>query len=50
MDLQDQLKNIFPDHKFSDSSTDETKTSNYSHSQFNPLICKYEKETADLQS
>ena len=43
MDLQDQLKNIFPDHKFSDSSTDETKTSNYSHSQSNPLICKYEK-------
>ena len=43
MDLQDQLKNIFPDHKFSDNSTDETKTSNYSHSQSNPLICKYEK-------
>ena len=43
MDLQDQLKNIFPDHKFSESSTVETKTSNYSHSQSNPLICKYEK-------
>ena len=43
MDLQDQLKNIFPDNKFSESSTDETKTSNYSHSQSNPLIRKYEK-------
>ena len=43
MDLQDQLKNIFPDYKFSESSTVETKKSNYSHSQPNPLICKYEK-------
>ena len=43
MDLQDQLKNIFPDYKFSESSTVETKISNYSHSQSNPLICKYEK-------
>ena len=43
MDLQEQLKNIFPDHKFLESSIAETKTSNYSHSQSNPLICKYEK-------
>ena len=43
MDLQDQLKNIFPDHKISESSSVESKISNYSHSQSNPLICKYEK-------
>ncbi len=43
MDLQDQLKNIFPDHKVSEISAVESKTSNYSHSQSNPLICMYEK-------
>ena len=43
MDLQDQLKNIFPDHKISESSSVESKISDYSHSQLNPLICKYEK-------
>ena len=43
MDLQEQLKNIFPEHKISESSSVESKILNYSHSQPNPLICKYEK-------
>ena len=43
MDLQEQLKNIFPNHKISESSTVESKTLNYTHSQSSPLICKYEK-------
>ena len=40
MDLQDQLKNFFPDHKLTDNnySTDEVK-----QSQDEPIICKYEK-------
>ena len=43
MDLQDQLKNRFPDHKLLEISAVESKTSSYSHSQSSPLICKYEK-------
>jgi translation initiation factor 1 len=40
MDLKDQLKNFFPDHKLTDNnySTDEVK-----QSQDEPIICKYEK-------
>ena len=40
MDLQNQLKNFFPDHKLTDNnySTDEVK-----QSQDEPIICKYEK-------
>ena len=43
MDLQDQLKNIFPNHTISDDKVIESNTSSYSHSQNNPLFCKYEK-------
>jgi len=40
MDLQDQLKNLFPEHKLTKTSysTDEIKKS-----QEEPIICKYEK-------
>ena len=40
MDLKDQLKKFFPDHKLTDNnySTDEVK-----QSQDEPIICKYEK-------
>jgi|TARA_B110000908_G_C9794257_1_gene245767 translation initiation factor 1 len=40
MDLQDQLKNLFPEHKLSEInySNDEVK-----RSQEEPIICKYEK-------
>lgn len=40
MDLKDQLKKNFPDHKLTDNnySTDEVK-----QSQDEPIICKYEK-------
>ena len=40
MDLQDQLKNLFPEHKLTETSysTDEIKKS-----QEEPIICKYEK-------
>lgn len=42
MDLQDQLKNLFPDHipeKTADETTDETGI----WMQDEPIICKYEK-------
>tara|TARA_B110000483_G_scaffold188660_1_gene223673 strand:+ start:461 stop:784 length:324 start_codon:yes stop_codon:yes gene_type:complete len=40
MDLKDQLKNLFPEHKLTDTSysTDEIKKH-----QEEPIICKYEK-------
>ena len=43
MDLQDQLRNYFPDHKFSEKTSSIQKKANISHTQINPLICKYEK-------
>ena len=43
MDLQDQLRNIFPDHKFSENTSSVQKKATISHTQINPLICKYEK-------
>ena len=42
MDLQDQLKNLFPDHK--PTKTEEVKTdTNGIWMQDDPIICKYEK-------
>ncbi|MGY8919021.1 MAG: translation initiation factor [Flavobacteriales bacterium] len=45
MDLQDQLKNFFPDHKLTDTnySTDDVK-----QPQDEPIICKYEKRKGKL--
>ena len=40
MDLQDQLKNFFPDHKLTDTIYSTDKNKKY---QDEPLICKYEK-------
>ncbi|MEM1002002.1 MAG: translation initiation factor [Bacteroidota bacterium] len=43
MDLQDQLKNLFPDHE---PETDTSNTNEIDHAiwiQDDPLICKYEK-------
>ena len=43
MDLQDQLKNLFPDHKAEPSSdTSEDSQSNL-WLQDDPILCKYEK-------
>jgi translation initiation factor 1 len=42
MDLQDQLKNIFPEHIPSESSEDIKKASGI-WIQDDPIICKYEK-------
>ena len=42
MDLQDQLRNYFPDHKFSEKTSSIQKKANISHTQINPLICKYQ--------
>ena len=42
MDLQDQLKNLFPDHKTS-VSVDSKKVSKGIWMQDAPIICKYEK-------
>jgi len=40
MDLQDQLKNLFPDHKF-EKKVEEPKSNVWLQDE--PLICKYEK-------
>lgn len=40
MDLQDQLKNLFPDHKFEEKKTIEKPDI---WLQDEPLLCKYEK-------
>ncbi len=42
MDLQEQLKNLFPDHKAS-KSTIETSKKDSIWLQDDPIICKYEK-------
>jgi len=42
MDLQDQLKNLFPDHKESES-IEETNREESIWLQDDPIICKYEK-------
>lgn len=39
MDLRDQLKNLFPEHKESDDALAEEK-----FEQTSPLVCKYEKK------
>ena len=41
MDLQDQLKNLFPDHQFKDETAEEDKDNLWI--QDDPIICKYEK-------
>ena len=41
MDLQDQLKNLFPDHEVSE--TEEETTESVLWLQEDPLLCKYEK-------
>ncbi len=41
MDLQDQLKNLFPDHVPEPSETEQEESSLWL--QDDPLICKYEK-------
>lgn len=43
MDLKDQLRNIFPNHKFSEISNSDNKKSPIINKQSSPLICKYEK-------
>ncbi|PQV47767.1 translation initiation factor 1 [Jejuia pallidilutea] len=42
MDLQDQLKNLFPDHKPEDTPKETSKASDI-WMQDDPIICKYEK-------
>lgn len=42
MDLQDQLKNLFPDHE-PEKSVDGQETSSDLWLQEDPIICKYEK-------
>ncbi|WP_431166199.1 translation initiation factor [Tenacibaculum halocynthiae] len=40
MDIQDQLKNLFPDHKFEEKSVEEKPDV---WLQEEPILCKYEK-------
>ena len=42
MDLQDQLKNLFPDHVQTESVEEHSETSKI-RMQDDPIICKYEK-------
>lgn len=42
MDLQDQLKNLFPDHK-EEKTNNEDQSTNDLWMQDDPIICKYEK-------
>lgn len=42
MDLQEQLKNLFPDHKVSETK-DESENEDSIWLQDDPIICKYEK-------
>ena len=42
MDLQDQLKNLFPDHQ-QEENTPESNDSRGIWMQDDPIICKYEK-------
>ncbi|WP_194767459.1 translation initiation factor [Tamlana sp. I1] len=43
MDLQDQLKNLFPDHIEEESSTENEADSTKIWMQDDPILCKYEK-------
>ncbi|MBV7268296.1 translation initiation factor [Winogradskyella luteola] len=43
MDLQDQLKNLFPDHVSDESTNDSQKVKNGIWLQDEPIVCKYEK-------
>ena len=43
MDLQDQLRNFFPNHKISENPISEDNKTSNSHTQTSPLLCKYEK-------
>ncbi len=42
MDLQDQLKNLFPDHQYEESETTQDPKNDL-WMQEDPIICKYEK-------
>lgn len=43
MDLQDQLKNLFPNHVAEEPQNDSQKSKNDIWLQDDPIICKYEK-------
>ena len=44
MDLHSQLKNLFPEHKYSEIKSNVIQNrSDFSYDQITPLLCKYEK-------
>ena len=43
MDLQDQLKNLFPDHELENAPEEPENTNSGLWIQDDPIICKYEK-------
>ena len=43
MDLQDQLKNLFPEHVLSNEPEEKEETSHELYVQKEPMICKFEK-------
>lgn len=48
MDLQDQLKNLFPDHISSEEEIQETENELWMQSE--PMICKFEKRNGKPQT
>ncbi|MFV0303990.1 MAG: translation initiation factor [Moheibacter sp.] len=50
MDLQDQLKKLFPDHVTSEPEENLTKSENEVWLQNEPIICKYEKRKGKPQT
>ncbi len=49
MDIQDQLKNLFPDHVPTEAEEKQDNSSNL-WLQDDPIICKYEKRKAKRQT
>lgn len=50
MDLQNQLKKLFPDHVTSEAEENLTKSENEVWLQNEPIICKYEKRKGKPQT
>lgn len=44
MDLQDQLKKLFPDHQFEETPDEDSSEDTDLFKQEEPIICKYEKK------
>lgn len=50
MDLQDQLKKLFPDHQAEDENMAESESESDIWMQNDPIICKYERRNGKPQT